>query len=73
MKAVEFIRKYEISPALAAGFLDHLRRDPEEDVKDEILKNAYQEFSGKDLDKNKSVIQERKSEYTEEKIPFEEK
>ncbi|EMJ92204.1 hypothetical protein [Leptospira alstonii] len=67
MKAVEFIKKYEITPVLAAGFLDHLRRDPEEDVKDEILKNAYQEFSGKDLDKNKSVIQELKSENAEEK------
>lgn len=53
MKAVEFIKKYEITPVLAAGFLDHLRRAPEEDVKEEILKNAYQDFSGINLGKIK--------------------
>ncbi|MBM9499360.1 hypothetical protein JWG44_03755 [Leptospira sp. 201903071] len=57
MKAVEFIKKYELSPALAAGFLDHLRRDPEEDVKDDILKSAYKEFSGIDPDENKGLNQ----------------
>lgn len=67
MKAVEFIKKYEITPALAAGFLDHLRRDPEEEVKEEILKTAYREFSGRDADKNKSVVQDNQSEHAEEK------
>lgn len=51
MKVVEFIKKYEITPVLAAGFLDHLRRVSEEDVKEEILRNVYQEFSGINLDK----------------------
>ncbi|RHX82217.1 hypothetical protein EHQ05_05485 [Leptospira yasudae] len=67
MKAVEFIKKYEITPALAAGFLDHLRREPEEDVKDEILHNAFREFSGKDLERKVAVKEEHKAESTEEK------
>ncbi|AOP32563.1 hypothetical protein A0128_00930 [Leptospira tipperaryensis] len=67
MKAVEFIKKYELSSALAAGFLDHLRRDPEEDVKEEILKNAFQEFSGINPDKNKNGKQSEINENADEK------
>ncbi len=55
MKAVEFIRKYELSFALAAGFLDHLRKDPEEDVQEEVLRNAFKEFSGIEPDRSKKM------------------
>ncbi|EMO52950.1 hypothetical protein [Leptospira noguchii] len=68
MRAVEFIKKYEITSALAAGFLDHLRRTPEEDVKEEILKNAYQEFSGINLDKIENSTWEQKTVHMEEEI-----
>ncbi|MCH1911218.1 hypothetical protein L9Z41_00920 [Leptospira noguchii] len=68
MRAVEFINKYEITSALAAGFLDHLRRTPEEDVKEEILKNAYQEFSGINLDKIENSTWEQKTVHMEEEI-----
>ncbi|WP_016751334.1 hypothetical protein [Leptospira kirschneri] len=68
MKAVEFIKKYEITPVLAAGFLNHLRRAPEEDVKEEILKNAYQDFSGINLGKIKNSVLEHEAVPMEEKI-----
>ncbi|EMJ58235.1 hypothetical protein LEP1GSC013_2686 [Leptospira interrogans serovar Valbuzzi str. Duyster] len=68
MKVVEFIKKYEITPVLAAGFLDHLRRVPEEDVKEEILRKVYQEFSGINLDKIKNSTWEQVAVHIEEKI-----
>ncbi|ASP41106.1 hypothetical protein AMR47_20965 [Leptospira interrogans] len=68
MKVVEFIKKYEITPVLAAGFLDHLRRVPEEDVKEEILRNVYQEFSGINLDKIKNSTWEQVAVHIEVKI-----
>ncbi|WP_025181002.1 hypothetical protein ACO1KB_17380 [Leptospira interrogans serovar Szwajizak] len=68
MKVVEFIKKYEITPVLAAGFLDHLRRVPEEDVKEEILRNVYQEFSGINLGKIKNSTWEQVAVHIEEKI-----
>ncbi|WP_036060495.1 hypothetical protein [Leptospira weilii] len=46
MKATEFVKKYDIRPALAAGFLDHLRRDPESDLPEDLLETSYHEFSG---------------------------
>lgn len=68
MKVVEFIKKYEITSVLAAGFLDHLRRVPEEDVKEEILRKVYQEFSGINLDKIKNSTWEQVAVHIEEKI-----
>ncbi|WP_061232267.1 hypothetical protein [Leptospira noguchii] len=68
MKAVEFIKKYEITSALAAGFLNHLRRTPEEDVNEEILKNAYQEFSGINLGKMKNSTWEQETVHIEEEM-----
>ncbi|WP_061231751.1 hypothetical protein [Leptospira interrogans] len=68
MKVVEFIKKYEITPVLAAGFLDHLRRVPEEDVKEEILRKVYQEFSGINLDEIKNSTWEQVAVHIEEKI-----
>ncbi|WP_229267219.1 hypothetical protein [Leptospira sp. mild_001] len=68
MKVVEFIKKYEITPVLTAGFLDHLRREPEEEVEEEILKKVYQNFSGIDLDKMKNVMREHEVVHIEEKI-----
>ncbi|EMO60700.1 hypothetical protein LEP1GSC133_4449 [Leptospira borgpetersenii serovar Pomona str. 200901868] len=46
MKATEFVKKYEIKPTLAAGFFDHLRRDPESDLPEDLLETSYHEFSG---------------------------
>lgn len=68
MKAVEFIRKYELRTAVAAGFLDHLRRDPEEDVQDEVLRNAFKEFSGIEPDRSKEVRTSEINEDEDEKL-----
>ncbi|WP_017852023.1 hypothetical protein ACO1KB_19250 [Leptospira interrogans serovar Szwajizak] len=46
MKAHEFIQKYKIRPALAAGFKEHLRLDPESDLTEEFLTASFQEFAG---------------------------
>ncbi|EMK04329.1 hypothetical protein LEP1GSC176_0978 [Leptospira kirschneri str. MMD1493] len=48
--------------------MDHLRRAPEEDVKEEILKNAYQDFSGINLGKIKNSVLEHEAVPMEEKI-----
>lgn len=50
MKADEFIQNYKIRPALAAGFKEHLRIDPESGLSEEYLTAAYQEFSGTNPD-----------------------
>ncbi|EKN89909.1 hypothetical protein LEP1GSC034_1005 [Leptospira interrogans str. 2003000735] len=50
MKANEFIQKHKIRPALAAGFKEHLRLDPESDLTEEYLTAHFQEFAGVNLD-----------------------
>ncbi|WP_078127204.1 hypothetical protein [Leptospira alexanderi] len=46
MKADEFIQKHKIRPALAAGFKEHLRLDPESDLTEDYLTATYHEFAG---------------------------
>ncbi|EPE85633.1 hypothetical protein LEP1GSC021_3813 [Leptospira noguchii str. 1993005606] len=45
-----------------------MRRTPEEDVNEEILKNAYQEFSGINLGKMKNSTWEQETVHMEEEI-----
>ncbi|TGK23432.1 hypothetical protein [Leptospira stimsonii] len=46
MKADEFIEKHKIRTALAVGFKEHLRLDPESDLTEDFLTATYQEFAG---------------------------
>ncbi|EMN91025.1 hypothetical protein [Leptospira weilii] len=46
MKADEFIQKHKIRPALAVGFKEHLRLDPESDIEEDYLTATFQEFAG---------------------------
>jgi hypothetical protein len=49
MKVSQFIENHKISPALAVGFKEFLRRDPEQDHDEEFLTNSYEKFSGRKL------------------------
>ncbi|WP_061236779.1 hypothetical protein [Leptospira interrogans] len=46
MKTNEFIQKHNIRTALATGFKEHLRLDPESDMTEEYLTATFQEFAG---------------------------
>ncbi|AXR64511.1 hypothetical protein [Leptospira mayottensis] len=46
MTANEFIQKHKIRPALATGFKEHLRLDPDSDIEEDYLTVMFQEFAG---------------------------
>lgn len=51
MKLSKFIEDNQIKPALVVGFKDYLRRDPEQEFTEEFLKENYEKFSGRKLEK----------------------
>lgn len=61
MKLNEFIQRHKIKAALAVGFSDYIRRDPESNLDEKFLKDSYEKFSGRKLDNQTENVELEKN------------